>query len=132
MKCVVCICVCAQVVADLTVKSRELAGFGSLADTLTAVKDAYYAARAAGRARVEQGEYLTSVPLAAFRGLTDFMDVARTFWVGTLRQPDPGDLASRLESMLSASFVDYARGDGLAQRASCAAPDISSSCAQVM
>jgi hypothetical protein len=62
----------------------------------------------------EQGEYLTSVPLAAFRGLTDFMDVARTFWVGTLRQPDPGDLASRLESMLSASFVDYARGDGLA------------------
>lgn len=62
----------------------------------------------------EQGEYLTSVPLAAFRGLTELMRVARTFWVSTLRQPDPGDLATRLESMLSASFVDYARGDGLA------------------
>ena len=40
----------------------------------------------------EQGEYLTSVPLAAFRGLTNLMDVVREFWVDTLRQPDPGDL----------------------------------------
>jgi hypothetical protein len=62
----------------------------------------------------EQGEYLTSVPLAAFRGLANLLDVARGFWVNTLRQPDPGDLAARLEAALSASFVDYARGDGLA------------------
>jgi hypothetical protein len=62
----------------------------------------------------EQGEYLTSVPLKAFRGLTNLLDVGRTFWVGTLRQPDPGDLAMKMEDALSASFVDYARGDGLA------------------
>ncbi len=62
----------------------------------------------------EQGEYLTSVPLAAFRGLVNLMDVGRTFWVRTLRQPDPGDIATRFEQALSASFVDYARGDGLA------------------
>lgn len=62
----------------------------------------------------EQGEYLTSVPLAALRGLTNLLDVGRTFWVGKLRQPDPGDLATKLEESLSASFVDYARGDGLA------------------
>ncbi len=62
----------------------------------------------------EQGEYLTSVPLAAFRGLADLLDVARSFWANTLRQPDPGDLGARLETALSASFVDYARGDGVA------------------
>ena len=62
----------------------------------------------------EQGEYLTSVPLAALRGITNLMDVGRNFWVNTLRQPDPGDLATKLEDALSASFVDYARGDGLA------------------
>lgn len=62
----------------------------------------------------EQGEYLTSVPLAALKGVTNLLDVGRFFWVGTLRQPDPGDLATKLEDALSASFVDYARGDGLA------------------
>jgi hypothetical protein len=62
----------------------------------------------------EQGEYLTSVPLAAFRGLANLFDVARGFWANTLRQPDPGDLGAKLEAALSASFVDYARGDGLA------------------
>lgn len=62
----------------------------------------------------EQGEYLTSVPLAAFKGLVNFLDVARAFWVRTLRQPDPGDIATHFEEALSASFVDYARGDGLA------------------
>jgi hypothetical protein len=61
----------------------------------------------------EQGEYLTSVPLAAFRGLANLLDVARGFWANTLRQPDPGDLGAKLEAALSASFVDYARGDGL-------------------
>jgi hypothetical protein len=62
----------------------------------------------------EQGEYLTSVPIAALGGLVNFLDVARGFWVKTLRQPDPGDIATHFEEALSASFVDYARGDGLA------------------
>src|SRR5918994_1430967 len=60
----------------------------------------------------EQGEYLTSVPLPALRGVTGLLDAARAFWVHSLRQPDPGDLASKLEAGLSASFVDYGRGDG--------------------
>ncbi len=42
------------------------------------------------------------------------MDAVRGFWVRTLRQPDPGDIATHLEEALSASFVDYGRGDGLA------------------
>jgi hypothetical protein len=61
----------------------------------------------------EQGEYLTSVPIAALNGLVSFMDAVRGFWVRSLRQPDPGDIATHLEEALSASFVDYARGDGL-------------------
>ena len=60
----------------------------------------------------EQGEYLTSVPLPALRGVTGLLDAARAFWVHSLRQPDPGDLAAKLEAGLSASFVDYGRGDG--------------------
>jgi hypothetical protein len=62
----------------------------------------------------EVGEYLTSVPLAAVRGVAGVLSAAREFWVRTLRQPDPGDLAGKLQDALSASFVDYARGDGLA------------------
>ena len=60
----------------------------------------------------EQGEYLTSVPLPGFRGLPGFLGAVRDFWRNTLRQPDPGDLASTLEAALSVPFVDYARGDG--------------------
>jgi hypothetical protein len=62
----------------------------------------------------EQGEYMTSVPLPALRGLTGLLEAARAFWVHSLRQPDPGNLAAKLESSLSASFVDYGRGDGVA------------------
>jgi len=62
----------------------------------------------------EQGEYMTSVPLPALRGLTGLLQAARSFWVHSLRQPDPGDLAAKLEASLSASFVDYGRGDGVA------------------
>lgn len=62
----------------------------------------------------ERGEYLTEVPIPAFRGLGSFLDVLRDFWRGTLRQPDPGDLKATLRSALSVPFVDYARGDGLA------------------
>jgi hypothetical protein len=82
--------------------------------TLTRVGDHPVLNAGAGShaAYFERGEYLTSVPLAAFRGLTGLMGAARAFWVNTLRQPDPGDLARRLESALSASFIDYARGDG--------------------
>ena len=61
----------------------------------------------------EQGEYVTTVPLPALRGLTGLLEAARAFWRDTLRQPDPGDLAASLESALSAPFIDYARGDGM-------------------
>jgi len=61
----------------------------------------------------EQGEYLTEVPVPAFRGLASFLDVLRDFWRNTLRQPDPGDLRATLSAALSVPFVDYARGDGL-------------------
>jgi hypothetical protein len=60
----------------------------------------------------EQGEYLTEVPIPAFKGLGSFLDVIRDFWRNTLRQPDPGDLRSTLSAALSVPFVDYARGDG--------------------
>jgi hypothetical protein len=60
----------------------------------------------------EQGEYMTSAPISALRGVVGLLEAARNFWVNSLRQPDPGDLAHKLEASLSASFVDYARGDG--------------------
>ena len=60
----------------------------------------------------EQGEYMTSAPITALRGVTGLLEAGRAFWVNSLRQPDPGDLAAKLEATFSASFVDYARGDG--------------------
>jgi len=60
----------------------------------------------------EQGEYMTSAPISALRWATGLLDAGRAFWVNSLRQPDPGDLAATLERNLSASFVDYAHGDG--------------------
>ncbi|MFV2063078.1 MAG: hypothetical protein ACC726_06130, partial [Chloroflexota bacterium] len=60
----------------------------------------------------EPGEYLTEVPIPAFRGLGSFLEVVREFWRDTLRQPDPGDLRATLSGALSVPFVDYARGDG--------------------
>jgi len=60
----------------------------------------------------EQGEYLTEVPIPAFRGLGNFLEVLREFWRDKLRQPDPGDLRATLSAALSVPFVDYARGDG--------------------
>jgi hypothetical protein len=55
---------------------------------------------------------MTSAPISGLRGLVGLLEAGRSFWVNSLRQPDPGDLAKKLESSLSASFVDYARGDG--------------------
>jgi hypothetical protein len=62
----------------------------------------------------ERGEYLTAAPLPAARPLRRFLEGVRRFWRDTLRQEDPGDLASSLEGALSIPFIDYARGDGLA------------------
>jgi len=61
----------------------------------------------------EQGEYMTSAPISGLRGLVGLLEAGRNFWVNSLRQPDPGDLARKLEATFSASFVDYARGDGV-------------------
>jgi hypothetical protein len=60
----------------------------------------------------EAGEYITTVPLPALRGLRGFFDFVRHVWGDTLRQGDPGDLGARVEAALSIPFVDYARGDG--------------------
>lgn len=60
----------------------------------------------------EQGEYLTQLPLPFARGARGALDALRTFWRDTLNQPDPGDLAKRIEGALSVPFIDYARGDG--------------------
>ena len=62
----------------------------------------------------EQGEYLTQLPLPFARGARGALDALRTFWRDTLNQPDPGDLARRIEGALSVPFIDYARGDGRA------------------
>jgi hypothetical protein len=61
----------------------------------------------------EAGEYVTQVPLPAFRPARGALEALRRFWRDTLRQDDPGDLAARVESALSIPFVDYARGDGV-------------------
>ena len=62
----------------------------------------------------EQGEYLTVVPLPALRGIKGLLGAIRDLWRDTLRQPDPGDLATSLEQALAVPFIDYARADGLA------------------
>jgi hypothetical protein len=62
----------------------------------------------------EQGEYLTAAPIPAFRPLRGLLQALRSFWRDSLRQDDPGDLASSIEQALSIPFIDYARGDGLA------------------
>ena len=56
---------------------------------------------------------MTAAPLPAARRLRGLLEAARSFWRDTLRQPDPGDLATSLERALSIPFIDYARGDGL-------------------
>ncbi len=60
----------------------------------------------------EQGDYLTQLPLPFARGARGALDALRSFWRDTLNQPDPGDLARRIEGALSVPFIDYGRGDG--------------------
>ncbi len=62
----------------------------------------------------EQGDYLTQLPLPFARGARGALDALRSFWRDTLNQPDPGDLARRIEGALSVPFIDYGRGDGRA------------------
>ncbi len=62
----------------------------------------------------EPGEYITTVPLPAMRGINGLLEWARHLWRDTLRQGDPGDLAARVSAALSIPFIDYARGDGFA------------------
>ena len=72
-----------------------------------------YAGAGSHASYFEQGEYVTQVPLPALRPVRGLLTGLRHFWRDILRQDDPGDLATKLESALSIPFVDYARGDGL-------------------
>jgi hypothetical protein len=61
---------------------------------------------------LERGEYIMRLPLPGGEVLRGVLDWARRFWRDTLDQPDPGDIAERVQRILSVPFVDYARGDG--------------------
>ena len=56
-----------------------------------------YAGAGSHAAYFEAGEYITTVPLPAFRGLRGLFDFVRHTWRDTLRQGDPGDLGARVE-----------------------------------
>jgi hypothetical protein len=62
----------------------------------------------------ERGDYLTAAPIPGVARLRGPLALLRRFWRDTLRQPDPGDLATKLEGALNVGFIDYARGNGLA------------------
>jgi hypothetical protein len=62
----------------------------------------------------EAGEYLTTVPMPALRGVRGLLEWLRETWRDTLRQGDPGDIAAAFENALAIPFIDYARGDGVA------------------
>jgi hypothetical protein len=80
--------------------------------TLVGGHPVIFAGAGSHAAYFESGEYVTQVPLPAFRPVRGALEALRRFWRDTLRQDDPGDLAQRVESALSIPFVDYARGDG--------------------
>ncbi|HYN47563.1 MAG TPA: hypothetical protein VER83_01780 [Candidatus Nanopelagicales bacterium] len=61
----------------------------------------------------EEGDYLTAAPIPGISRLRGPLAVLRGFWRDTLRQPDPGDLAAKLEGSLNVGFIDYGRGNGL-------------------
>jgi hypothetical protein len=81
--------------------------------TLVGGHPVIFAGAGSHAAYFESGEYVTQVPLPAFRPARGALEALRRFWRDTLRQDDPGDLAERVEAALSIPFVDYARGDGL-------------------
>jgi hypothetical protein len=62
----------------------------------------------------ERGDYLTVAPIPGLARLRGPLALLRGFWRDTLRQPDPGDLAAKLERSLSVGFIDYGRGNGRA------------------
>ena len=62
----------------------------------------------------ERGDYLTAAPIPGVARLRGPLALLRRFWRDTLRQPDPGDLAAKLEGSLNVGFIDYGRGNGLA------------------
>jgi hypothetical protein len=62
----------------------------------------------------EPGDYLTAAPVPGMARLRGPLAVLRGFWRDTLRQPDPGDLAAKLEGWFNVGFIDYGRGNGLA------------------
>jgi len=82
--------------------------------TLETVDDhpVVYAGAGSHASYFERGEYVTEIPLPGLRGASGLLEAVRSFWRESLRQPDPGDLASALSRALSVPFVDYARGDG--------------------
>ncbi len=61
----------------------------------------------------ERGDYLTAAPIPGIARLRGPLALVRRSWRDTLRQPDPGDLAAKLEGSLNVGFIDYARGNGL-------------------
>jgi hypothetical protein len=62
----------------------------------------------------EKGDYLTAAPVPGLSRLRGPLALLRNLWHDTLRQPDPGDLAAKLEGSLNVGFIDYGRGNGLA------------------
>jgi len=61
----------------------------------------------------EKGDYLTAAPVPGLSRLRGPLALLRNNWHDTLRQPDPGDLAAKLEGSLNVGFIDYGRGNGL-------------------
>ena len=57
------------------------------------------------------------LPFPGERNIHGPLDLLRRIWRDTLDQPDPGDLAENAKRALSVPFVDYARGDGIDDRA---------------
>ena len=98
-----------------TTRATSSAGAGTTRYiTLVGDHPVIHAGAGSHAAYFEAGEYITTVPLPAFRGLRGLFDGLRHVWRDTLRQGDPGDLGARVEAALSIPFIDYARGDGRA------------------
>ncbi len=60
----------------------------------------------------ERGDYLTAAPIPGIARLRGPLALLRSVWRDTLRQPDPGNLAEKLEGAFNVGFIDYGRGNG--------------------